>query len=41
MIEGSWVGEAVCCKTWAILQPVLMFGLRRCGLCGEVPKVIK
>jgi len=41
MIEGTWIGEAVCCRIWPILQPVIIFPLRKCGLCGEVPTVIR
>ena len=38
-IEGTWVGEATCCRVWPVLQPVAFFPLRRCGLCGEVPTI--
>ena len=40
-IEGTWVGEATCCRVWPVLQPVAFFPLRRCGLCGEVPTITK
>lgn len=41
MIEGTWIGTAVCCREWPILQPIAIFPLRRCGLCKTVPVVIK
>ena len=31
-------GVAVCCTEWTV---VIGYPIRRCGLCGEIPVVVK